>query len=358
LLWFIITTWACNLNCRYCGNEPNPYGEPTNPSYDIDALRRFLRQDPSPIICFYGGEPLLRFDNIASIIENIKAYKFVLQTNGLLLRKIDPSYLARIDTILVSIDGRKVITDYYRGRGVYDTVINNSHYLRTIGYNGDLIARMTVSGRSGIYRDVKHLLDLNIFDHIHWQLDVFFDAPPSRYDDFDAWLKNYKLGLRKLLELWLENLKNGRILGLVPFQGILKIMIKGERRKLPCGAGIDAFSISTSGRIYACPISPSPEFYLGDIWSSKISYIVGKITIGEPCISCDYYDVCGGRCLYANKTMLWGEKMFTKICDVTKYLIEMLKESVPLIDNLVTNGIVSWEDILYPEYNNTTEIIP
>lgn len=348
----------CNLNCIYCGNEPNPYGEPKDISYSIETLKQFLSQDKKPIIAFYGGEPLIAEHIIEEVIDNIPAYKYVLQTNGLLIRKLPGDYIKKLDAILVSIDGDRFTTDYYRGKGVYDAVINNVHYLREIGYDGDIIARMTISGNSDIYRDVLHLINLRLFDHIHWQLDVFFDAPPRRYSNFDEWLKYYEKGIKKLVDLWIENLKKGHVIGLVPFQGIIKIIKEGAKGKLPCGAGIDAFSISTSGKIFACPISPSEEFYLGDIRNTSIEEVVGKITIGEPCIHCDYFDICGGRCLYANKTMLWGEKMFYKVCEATKYTIDILREALVVIDNLVVDGTITWKKVIYPEYNNTTEIIP
>lgn len=359
MLWFIITTWHCNLKCIYCGNEPNPYGEPSFIEYDILKLRSFISKDDEPIIAFYGGEPLIMGNNLIPLILNlIPARAYVVQTNGILLHKISPEIIRKFDAILVSIDGPKDVTDYYRGKGVYDLVLRNVRYLKNINFKGDLIARMTVSGRSNIYRDVTHLINLNLFDHIHWQLDVFFDAPPHRYRDFNSWLRQYNSGVRKLCELWLSNLRDGKILGLVPFQGILKIIMKKERRYPPCGAGFDSFAISTSGKIFACPISPSDEFFVGNIFENKPSDLPGKAKIGEPCTSCDYLDTCGGRCLYANKTMLWGEKMFKKICNVTKFLIDIIRESIPKIDNLVLDGIVSWDEILYPKYNNTTEIIP
>jgi len=321
-------------------------------------LKKFIDQDSEPIIAYYGGEPLLNQDFIRSTMEILSAKHFVLQTNGLLLHKIDADTLNRFDTILVSIDGRREITDYYRGEGVYDAVIENTRYLRSIGFRGDIIARMTISGMSDIYLDVMHLVGLELFDHIHWQLDVFFDAPPHRYTNFNSWIREYDKGIEKLLDFWVRKLREGKIVGLVPFQGILNIILRGKRCKIPCGAGVDAFAISTSGKIFACPISPSDDFYLGDILSSKVSDLPYKITIGEPCTSCDYYDVCGGRCLYANKTMLWGEKLFFRVCKSTKHLIDLLEDAIPVIDNIVLNGKISWNDILYPPYNNTTEIIP
>lgn len=359
MLWFILTTWHCNLNCRYCGNEPNPYSEPSYICYDLLELKSFIAQDPEPIIAFYGGEPLLSMHTIRWIVDNIPAKHYVLQTNGLFLRQLGSFYLNKFDAILVSIDGRRETTDYYRGKGVYDAVISNVRNLRKIGYSGDLIARMTVSGRSDIYSDVKHLIDLGLFDHIHWQLDVFFDAPPhQRYDDFESWLENYKRGLDQLINFWFQELSRGRLIGIVPFQGLLKILIHGETTKPPCGAGQDAFMISTSGKIFACPVSPSDDFLVGHIRWSKPTDLVKKITIESPCTECKFYTICGGRCLYANRTMLWGEDLFFKVCDVTKHLIRRIKELIPNIHELVSSGIISWGDLFYPPYNNTTEIIP
>lgn len=71
-----------------------------------------------------------------------------------------------------SIDGRREMTDYYRGEAVYKRVVDAAAWLKSIGVEADVIARMTVSERSDIYKDVLHLLSLNLFDHIHWQLDV------------------------------------------------------------------------------------------------------------------------------------------------------------------------------------------
>ncbi|MCR8487801.1 MAG: TIGR04084 family radical SAM/SPASM domain-containing protein [Crenarchaeota archaeon] len=359
MLWFIITTWRCNLNCKYCGNEPRPYGEPSRISYDLQELKTFISQDPEPIIAFYGGEPLLSAEIIEWILDNIPAKHYVLQTNGLLIRKLRPSYLNRLDTILVSIDGRQSVTDYYRGKGVYKAVVSNVKYLREIGYRGDIIARMTVSGKSDIYADVRHLIDLGLFDHIHWQLDVFFDAPPhQRYADFQSWLEKYVRGLDALINFWLQELSKGRLIGIVPFQGLLKILVLGDTPKPPCGAGQSAFAISTSGKIFACPVSPSDDFLVGHIKWSKPADLAGKMTIGSPCTECEFYTSCGGRCLYAKTTMLWGEDLFFRVCSVTKYLISRLRGLIPRIQELVSSGVISWDSLLYPPFNNTTEIIP
>jgi len=342
---------------------PDPEVEPTNVTYTIEELKEFIKKDPNPSIAFYGGEPLLNTRLIEKIIDEIPANHFILQTNGLLLRKIKPRYLHKIDTILISIDGRREVTDYYRGKGVYDKVIDNLNWLRKINYQGDVIARMAVSGMTDIYKDVKHLIELKNphFDHVHWQLDVLWDSPPAqRYTNFDAWINNYNRGITKLVKYWLSIIERKRkVLGIVPFLGIMKTLLYNEEVQLRCGAGIDAFAITTSGRILACPIAPEFEWNrLGTIFDTTPQELSGKVKIEEPCTTCEYYHICGGRCLFANKTKLWGKEGFEKVCATVRHLIKELIKIKPKIERYIEQEVISKEEFDYPKYNNTTEIIP
>ena len=95
----------------------------------------FLKKDPSPTLTFYGGEPLLRTDLIERIVREAPVKRFMMQTNGILLDRIPPEIVNRFVTILVSLDGRKELTDANRGAGVYDRVMENIRKIRAHGYN-------------------------------------------------------------------------------------------------------------------------------------------------------------------------------------------------------------------------------
>lgn len=364
MLYFIILTQVCNLRCKYCGNTPDPTIAPVRLNYNLDTLKEFIKKDNAPHICFYGGEPLLEIPLMEKIMDEIHAERYILQTNGLLLSKLKTEYLLRFDTILVSIDGRKEVTDYYRGKGVYEKIIKNVRDIRRRGFKGDLIARMAISGNSNVYLDVKHLVELEDphFDHVHWQLDVLWDYPPKqRYDDFERWVnESYNPGIKKLIKYWYENMaRKGIVLGIVPFLGIMKSLLYNERTGLRCGAGINAFTITTAGEITVCPVAPEFNFAkIGNIFSSDPKELPYKVTIGEPCISCEYYHLCGGRCLFANKTKLWGEKGFREVCNTVKYLIDNLIRIKPKVEKLIEKGIINKEEFYYPPYNNSTEVIP
>ncbi len=356
MLYIVFLTGVCNLNCRYCGGTIPEEVMPHEIEYSIDELKKFISQDPEAIVAFYGGEPTLRLSTMQRMMDELPAKRFVVQSNGFFLHKIPYGYLNRLDSILVSIDGVKEVTDFYRGNGVYDMVLDRVKKIRPV-YRGDLIARMAVSQESDIYRDVMHLLSLP-FDHVHWQLNVVW-APDDSWDDFDEWVNNsYNPGISRLAEWWKEEIKEGRIPGIVPFQGVVKRMLFGESG-LPCGAGRDAFAITTDGRVLACPIGGEYEWNnLGTIWDRTPASLRNSVEIDEPCRSCDIYPICGGRCLFANKERYWGMDGFTKICGTVRHLVEEMQEAVKLIRELIESGQYSMEDFNYPPFNNTTEIIP
>lgn len=355
MLYIIFLTGVCNLKCKYCGGTIPSYVMPHEIQYSIRDLKDFISQDERPSIAFYGGEPLLRIDLMERIMDEIEAEHYILQTNGLLLHKLKENYLSRFSTILVSIDGRRDVTDFYKGKGVYDRVIENVKKIRPI-YRNELIARMVATERTEIYEDVRHLISLNIFTHVHWQIDAVW-SPEGLWKDFASWTERYNENLTKLVNYWVKEMENGKILGIVPFLGVLKALLGYKNTSPPCGSGVNSFAITTDGRILACPICPDLEWnVLGDL-SSDLDRLP-KLEILEPCKSCEYFDVCGGRCLFFNRERLWGDEGFRLVCSTAKHLINEIKRVKPKITELVKYGRISFEDLIYPKFNNTTEIIP
>lgn len=364
MLWFIIVTQTCNLNCSYCGGgDFDPSGpHPRELSFDLELLETIARDDPSPIIAFYGGEPLLRISKMETAMDMVPNATFVVQTNGTLLHKLPDAVLHRFDTILVSIDGGREQTDRFRGSGTFDKIVENVQNVRARNYKGDLIARMTVTEPSDIARDVTALMDMNLFDHVHWQLDALWDEPmTARWHDFERWRdENYNPGISELARLFLASLQKGVVLPIVPFLGILTSMLDDKPSPIRCGAGLDAFAITTGGLISVCPIAPQFEgSFVGEL-SPQFSplEVLNSMPIGGKCLDCEILDLCGGRCLYSNKTNWWGDNGFDAVCETVKHLIHELESIHPQVVEAVRNGIVAESDIRYPPFNNTCEIIP
>ncbi len=353
MLYIIFLTGRCNLKCRYCGGTIPDYVMPRDVRYSIRDLEEFISQDENPSIAFYGGEPLLRIDLIKRIMDEIDAEHYILQTNGLLLDRLDPDYLKRLSSILVSIDGRKEVTDFYRGNGVYDRVLRNVRRIKDF-FDGELIARMTISRKSDVCTDVKHIISLNIFTHIHWQLDVIWN---EKWKGFEKWLHEYNTGISKLVDMWVSEIERGNLIKIVPFLGVFKAILGFKNTSPPCGSGVNSFAISTDGRVLACPICADFEWnVLGNINSDLES--LKRVEIIEPCKSCKYLDICGGRCLFFNRERLWGDQGFRIVCNSVRHLIEKLKSVRDRVLKAIRRGLLDFDELIYPKFNNTTEIIP
>ena len=196
MYFHLILTDNCNLCCTYCrakafeeldeseGERSLTIDEnlPVDLDFDLNVLYEFLKKDPSATLTFYGGEPLLRADLIERIMRESPVKRFMMQTNGLLLDRLPPEIVNRFTTILVSLDGRKDLTDANRGEGVYERVMENIQRIRANGYAGELIARMTVTEATDIVDSVRYLAsnpDYS-FSSIHWQIDANFAGDFSR----------------------------------------------------------------------------------------------------------------------------------------------------------------------------------
>ena len=358
--YHIILTKECNLNCNYCGGGSDT--PPKEIRYSIADLKSFLSQDSNPVIEFYGGEPLLRIETMKNIMDAIPA-RFVIQTNGLLLDKIELHYLSKFHSILVSIDGTEEITDKNRGKGVYDRIMHNIRHIKRRGFCGDLVARMTVAQGTDIYENVTHILDALVFDHVHWQLDfeMFWEAWENTEPGLSEWIDSYNSGISSLVKWWVGEMENGgKVHGIVPFIGVMNSLLSGAGSRLRCGSGIDFFSVMPDGRISACPVSIDFDFsVIGSIFDDSPHSLCNKVRVGEPCVSCDIFHICGGRCLFVNRAQdRLRENGYALICSTVRHLVRELQEGLPRVREMIEKGIVRREDFEYPEFNNGCEIIP
>jgi putative peptide-modifying radical SAM enzyme len=197
------------------------------------------------------------------------------------------------------------------------------------------------------------------FKHVHWQLNVIWDAE-GNWTDFDGWVEqSYKPGISRLVKEWISKMHQGVVEGIVPFLPLMHTLLTNQPARLWCGSGLDTFAIHVDGSIGICPISPDWEFSIvGNIRNIHPSKLKDVMLVDEPCPSCEVFNICGGRCLFANKQRLWGQDGFEKVCDIVKYLISCLRKIVPQVLTFIEEGKLFLTDFAYPEYNNGCEIIP
>lgn len=116
-------TFRCNLNCSYCvvGKIAKDMYEMTTD--EIKHLINELKSLGTQSLSFAGGEPLLRKD-MGEIINYCKEKGIAtyMATNAKLLAE-RVNEVKNLDTLLISIDGRRGFHDSKRGQGSFDSVM-------------------------------------------------------------------------------------------------------------------------------------------------------------------------------------------------------------------------------------------
>jgi uncharacterized protein len=142
-------TENCNLRCKYCIFSGN-YEEMRTHTFKrmeketaLKSIQKYIdyieewkgyAPDKQPVISFYGGEPLLRFDLIQEVVSYVKqtGFKtmFSMTTNGTLLTDRIIEFLVTHNVMIsVSLDGSKEMHDKNRvfanEQGTFDVVYGN-----------------------------------------------------------------------------------------------------------------------------------------------------------------------------------------------------------------------------------------
>jgi putative peptide-modifying radical SAM enzyme len=376
MYFHLILTDECNLCCRYCkakafdvleesDDETAPHIDidpdlPGDLDFDLDLLYNFLKKDPAPTLTFYGGEPLMRPDLIDRIVREAPVQQFMIQTNGILLDRLQPEIVNRFSTILVSLDGDEALTDGNRGNGVYRKVIENVRKIWREGYSGELIARMAVTERTDIV-DAVHWLSQNpdhSFSSIHWQLDANFAGDFSRRTFADWVTASYNPGIRTLVADWIDHMETtGEVLRWYPFLDPMEDLLLEKKSLLRCGSGHANYSIMTDGHIAPCPVMVGmKDYYVGHIRTADPLHL-DKVFVNGECTSCRIRDFCGGRCLYSNITKPWNMTERKIVCGTVENLYTSLTKAVPRIRALIEDGTIAPDAFAHEKFNGC-EIIP
>jgi len=375
MFFHVILTTECNLQCRYCFGETmddfdEDFGEfeldynlPRKLDYNVPILAEFCSKDPDCVVTFYGGEPLLNIPALEEVMDTVKPKHFMMQTNGLLLDRLPSKYVNRFHTLLVSIDGEEALTDHYRGKGTFRKVVDNLKLITRNGFQGELIARVTVMEQTDLYKQVTWLLNNSEFkfSSVHWQLNAGFWGNDHKRRDFKRWsTENYIPSVDRLTQFWVDHMETqGEVLKLYPLLGIANSMLMDKQPSLMrCGGGWINYAIQTDGYIIPCPTMwGMKKYYLGNIGDSDPKTL-GKVFVNDtPCTQCSDLGMCGGRCLYANITKRWTDEQYAEVCATVKGLITSVERRLPRIRQLLSQGKIALSDFEYLKYNGC-EIIP
>lgn len=335
----LVVTHGCNLRCRYCFVDKKPEYMTYQTAYDAAQflIRNAEESGKTPDINFFGGEPMLMWDEIIVpltkyIREDYKRpFTLSMTTNGTLLNKSRIQFMKDNKIgFLLSVDGGQTTQDYNRpkanGQGSFEDV---SHWFPDLlQWRPNALFRMTcIPPTCG-----------NLYDDIRFAESQGFKSFFTVPNVFEAWDEEHKQILKEQMERYTDYYIDCYRQNTQPircstmedaFRDIPQINTAAHSdsfRTSPkcsacgkCGLGASRFaSVHPNGNVYACQEMTSNAgeeniFYIGNIYTgideerrrSLMALYDSETAKGPNCGACLYNNICDGGCV-ANNYMMTG----------------------------------------------------
>lgn len=384
-------TQNCNLRCQYCPYTGKYYLNRKHSNKKItletakkgvDFLAKHSTHSKEVSISFYGGEPLLEFDLVCSIIGYAKKVFgqkniiFALTTNGTIMNESIMKMLSDNNVrLLFSLDGPEQVHDvnrkYVSGKGSFNDVIKNITLLKKTypDYFDNFVAVNTVMDNN---------IDIMQIDYFYISEDLFENLPIQTTITNPAYVKedaenlmvrrnendviNYEFGkyLYLLYKIGRIRSNKSRI-----FKNYFEDLIKTEKELIPsksmpdkfhpsgpCIPGRKKLFMDVNGKLYPCERIDelSPVGLIGDIENgidiSKVSTLlnVGKIT-EDQCKNCWAISQCKTCFIHADDgKKLSAQKRLQRCLDIKENILEDFKDIVFLKKYYYDFGLLESDD--------------
>ncbi len=314
---------GCNLSCSYCYKEdldkPSA-GRKMTLETAKQSIEMLLQESPDEDrynIVFFGGEPLSNFSLIVEVVNYAerrfaqfnKPVDFTMTTNATLLTEEIVDWLNEHRFGLsVSMDGPKAIHDKNRitvgGQGTYDVVSRKARMLLSRYRSRPIGARVTLT---------KGITDIErIWRHLHQELgfaEVGF--APVTSGDISAFNLSYQeLGevfanMKRLGEFYLEEALAHRNIGFSNMHQLLTDLHEGNKKALPCGAGVAMLAVDHKGDLNLCHrFTGSDLNTFGDVQTGMDKPALAEFLqqrldrTDTGCASCRIRNLCSGGCYH------------------------------------------------------------
>lgn len=315
----------CNLNCSYCylGDKSGKIMDRDTAEQAINLAFHNTRihKDKRLWIDFIGGEPLLSYDMIKSLVVYIETkntqyqYKLLysMTTNAVLLSEEIMDYIiAKGFNLKISLDGNKEVNDKNRvawnGVSVHDEVMRHLELLQIY------------ENKTGKYVQVTNVITKNNFwnyyDTLVYLIDgIGFKIIDSAMDLTCTWtddeLEVFEVILQKALRYFLDKASIGKGF----HWDFARMMMKFQNKKqrfYNCGGGIISMYIRTDGGIYACPGNLHPEVAIGSIKKGynkeKLNQLKSMNCINNlQCQACEIYESCTANSCVMQNLLFTGD---------------------------------------------------
>lgn len=317
LTFTVLTTFTCNLACKYCMQAPVRLESDAGADVatdEVSALNtaKFIEKvageyQPNEItLTYFGGEPLANIEAIESIhnyLKEVLPEKIRLNqmaiTNGVLVpRCIDRLCQIGVSTLQITLDGPRQIHDARRvgigGAGTFDKVV----------------AGISAALEAGIFVAIHTVIDSHNAPHIR-ELAQFL------HQRFDKYLDRFAINVGLASNPGWDSQHCARYISdshatAVEFvQAVDAVLDEGLQIvdfliSSPCPRERDnEFIIAPDGGLYKCISAVGRDaFHVGNIQDTPLSIAhrsASLINFGAPvneCRHCPYLPYCNGGCRF------------------------------------------------------------
>ncbi len=358
----LTVTGRCNAQCDGCINTAIASGcaerahlvaeLECDPARDADAIVRVaMACGIRPVtVALYGGEPLLAIDRIGELIERLDCSpiaartSYMLYTNGQLLWRgieMHPELWKRVGILSVSIDGDQ--EQHRRCRPGTDLASIEAGLMRLPQvFCGDILFWSTLREHQSLqscFNQFMRYYQRGLVGHFFWH----WAESPAPYRDFPAYVRFYAEELEEVLDTYVMQLCQGRLLSIVHINELILYLLCGRARgHSACAVELAENYDIVGGRLTACADLPlsigalSPDASAELLRQSLHSLVGYRVVLG--CDWCGVNPYCGGRCPV--QVLAGSPERTTQICQLMRLHVGLVQERIgDIMDAMETAGI-------------------
>lgn len=315
---------SCNLKCTYCFAQAYyPDSDMMSFATGKRALDYFFsseRMNEFASIGFFGGEPMLNWKLITSIVPYFEGRafprkaKFHITTNGTLITKEKAEFFRDHNfTYIVSIDGSQPIHDQHRkykdGKGSFEDTIRGLKLLKEAGcMKPTLRGTYSADSHESLFERVRylnHLVDQGLGGWVDVEPaflteSACVDSSSALQSVDDTCIQQLEQAYTNVAEWYVREVKAGQKPILHGFYGFLKRLLYCIHSGSECGAGKGYFSVNAQKDISACHRERGTKVGGLDVGGvnpiSKSLWHDNRICHRIGCMECPIRYMCGGGC--------------------------------------------------------------
>ncbi len=282
--YIISVTNKCNLKCQYC------YEKRLNTTLGAiddktgDRIIKFINKaNDANIVYLFGGEPLLYKDLLKKLITSIKAQRYVITSNGMLLDENFARWCSEHNTIInVSHDGKDC-----SARGIKAEELSEKVKM-LLKYQPDTLLQLVYTEKTmkDLYENTLYFKDMGI-KYVSYVMDSFL-----KVDDMDTFSDELKDVWEKVVDVEGITIKELRY---------KEEIVKGKRNA-KCEICKKKLFINWDGKIYPCvQFQNLSDFQCGDIFkgidtSKAEARYKNYSNMSERCLDCEISQYCDNSC--------------------------------------------------------------